>query len=113
MSVFSQLQGGSSLCELLVLRVLPHAMVLSLGEMDRSVGEMSPLLSLPAKKAQSLVLGLIRMHYFIMRNIHIFRDGQYSVLTSNMYHAYVVYLLSLATHPSWLCFRYSSMWICK
>jgi hypothetical protein len=35
-----------------------------------------------------------------------FKDGVMFLL-SNIDHAYVVYLLSLATHLLWFCFRYN------
>jgi hypothetical protein len=77
---------------------------------------MLPLLSLPAV-AQSQVHGLVQSHYFFMHSHAIQSMGglgitfigasmvHIHILLSVNLHAYVVYLLSLWTHPLWALFQ--------
>jgi hypothetical protein len=77
-----------TLHEFMVLRVQHHAMVLSLGEMKRSYGEMLPLLicqksSEPSPLYYSNALFLHAYpcrskHKEFKHNLHIFKDGIYS-----------------------------------
>ena len=88
MSVFFPIQGT-----ILALRVFgppgpASCMVLSLSEMEMSLGETSPLLSLPAV-AQSQVIGLIRLHYFFMHPHAISSMSGFSVTFT---HASMVYI---------------------